>query len=75
MLLSVRRCFGVLRGPAYLLEHDNNTPSDCPLLSTYQTAALRGICNFRDVDWDLRGAYAYAATIEDTPNDKHRDVL
>ena len=58
-----------------LLEHDQNTPGDSPLLRADQGPTLAGGCQLGDVHRNLGGANAHTETINDTTNEQHADCL
>lgn len=58
-----------------LLEHDHDTPSDCPLLGAHQPTPFGGRGQLRNVDWDLGRLDADSETIDNTADDKHANIL
>ena len=57
------------------VEHDHNTPSDCPLLGTHHTSTLTRLRKLRDVDGDLSRANTDGETIDEAAHNEHADVL
>lgn len=57
------------------VEHDEDTPGDSPLLATDESSTLRWWCNLGDIDGNLSGADSDRETVDDTSDDKHRNVL
>ena len=58
-----------------ILEHDQDTPSDGPLLRTHETTTFARRSQLGDVDGNLRGADTDTEAIDDASHDKHGDVL
>jgi hypothetical protein len=57
------------------IEHDQDTPGDCPLLTSDKSTTLGWWCDFGDVDGNLSRADTDGETVDDTANDQHGDVL
>lgn len=58
-----------------VLEHDQNAPSNGPLLGTYKATSFAGWRQFRDVDRDLRRADTNTESVDDATDNEHADVL
>lgn len=57
------------------IEHDQDSPSDGPLLSADESSTFGGRCHFTDVDGHLGAAYPDSQTVDETAHDQHGDVL
>ena len=59
----------------YSLEHNQNSPGDCPLLRADQASPLTRRSQFRDIHRDLGRANTHTYSIQDPPDNKHPNVL
>lgn len=57
-----------------ILEHDQDTPCDGPLLTADQPATLARRSQLGDVDRHLGGANADTKAINDAADDQHADI-
>lgn len=58
-----------------VLVHDEDTPSNGPLLETHESSTFRRRRKLRDIDWDLGRFDTDCDAVDYTADDKHGDVL